>query len=291
MRRRAVGLLAAGVLSVARVASADPNPLPDSAQPATRRTVRANVNVNTGAPPPVTDNYGAPPPVSGTGQEFNAPPPVSGTGQEFNAPPPVTGSVRTGRSYVQPPIGVSQPVYPMVRVPPAPTESELMRPGLFVMGGAGAAVPMGSALSDTYGSGFSVLGEAGVMLRGGLALRAEVGLRALSPTDASAEPLSVLSYGIGVRYHLVRTGSFHPFVDLTVDAFSPLVSTTSGSTTRASGAGTGVSASAGLGALLELSGNFGLLVGLRYDLTLSEANTELEVGDVLLCHGGLLWHF
>lgn len=254
MRQSVLRLLSASLVLVPALASADPARLNNPAPPAP-------------APAPAP----APPPA------YDAPPTVQ---PGYNAPPPVTGY--NPQPVAQPqPVMMSQPQpyapRPAVVTPPPPPG----RQGLFVGVLGGAAIPLVGSYSDYLGTGFMAYGQLGWATPSGISVRAELGARSNGYVDSPGVSSTSILYGAALRWTAPR-GTFRPFLEGIVDAFSVLGVTTTddftGMTTTTPG-GTGVSVGAAAGGELELGTNFALELCVRYDhVVLSPATDALDTG-------------
>lgn len=255
---RLPALVSVSLLLAPAVASADPARLNNPAPP-------------TPAPAPApTPSYDAPPSVQ---PGYNAPPPVTG----YNAPPPAQTQ----------PVMMSQPQpyapRPAVVTPPPPPG----RQGLFVGVLGGAAIPVAGSDSDYLGTGFMAYGQIGWATPSGISVRAELGARSNGYVDDPGVNSTSVLYGAALRWTAPR-GTFRPFLEGIVDAFSLLAVTTTdytGTATTLSG-GTGVSLGAAVGGELELGTNFALELCVRYDHVVLAPVADTDGGYLSVLGGG-----
>lgn len=268
MRTTLLACLAAS-LSIPAVASADPARLNNPAPP-------------TPAPAPPPDpappaNYDAPPTVQQPG--YNAPPPVTGYAQPAPAPRPV---MMSQPQYVRP-----------VQAPVAPATPA--RQGLFIGILGGAAIPVVGDYGEFLSTGFMGFAHVGWATPSGISVRAELGARSNSYADFPELSLTSVFYGAGLRWTSPR-GTFRPYIEGLVDAFSMLASSTDTSsgpvmTTTSLTGGTGVSVGVAGGAEIDLGTNFALELCVRYDHVVLGAGDTAETGGLLNVLGGGTYYF
>jgi opacity protein-like surface antigen len=145
----------------------------------------------------------------------------------------------------------------------------------------GPAIPVAGQVAEFTSVGGGGLVTGGLALQNGIQLQLEIGYRTNPALDFSDADVSALYYGASARYVLLPTGTVHPYLEGGLDLFSTLVSTTSGSTTSASSAGTGFSVQVGAGLQFHLSEQFALAAGVRYDQVLSNANMTSPTGGLV----------
>lgn len=209
-------------------------------------------------------------------------------------PPPPVGGVPVYRPVGQP-LPSQQPPYAPPMVASQQQRNADARPGLLGSVQGGAGIPVQGDLG-TYGS----VGGVGIIQGGyefsGLSVRLELGFRTNAVTlPSSTSPVpdaeTAIFYGAGLRYTFARTVVAHPFIEAYIDAFSPLISTTTGAGTSSTSRGTGLSAGGGVGLEIDLNELISLQVSARFDEVLTNAGaTALTGGLTHVLLGGTYYY-